>query len=178
MTYAGIGAVLGVVGASGALSPLSGPFSPLALSRYLKFGVGLTLVALGIGILVSWVRRRTASTPEGVSFVPQGTVDRLASRMRGRRGLWGLPFGMLMGLLPCGPLLPAELAALSSSSALLGDGVMLAFGFGTVPALAGFGTLGSVVGSRVRGWLVPAAGTVVVALGAITLAQAAMMLAR
>jgi sulfite exporter TauE/SafE len=54
-----------------------------------------------------------------------------------------LPIGLLLGLLPCGPVYTALLAAARSgmearttlSGVLSGAGLMLCFGLGTIPAL-------------------------------------------
>jgi sulfite exporter TauE/SafE len=55
-----------------------------------------------------------------------------------------LPLGLLLGLLPCGPVYSALIASAADSflqSFLSGMGFMLAFGIGTVPALFVVGKL-------------------------------------
>ena len=95
-----------------------------------------------------------------------------------RKGAWaGLPLGLLMGLLPCMPLLPVELAALASGSAALGALTMLMFGIGTVPALAGFGLASGLVGARARGVFAYATGALVLGIGGIIVLQAVQKLA-
>jgi sulfite exporter TauE/SafE len=86
---------------------------------------------------------------------------------------------MLMGLIPCGLLMTIEIRALASGSAGAGALTMLAFGLGTVPALAGFGLASGVLGSRTRGRLFAAGAVLVVVLGLLTTwrAVAAMGLA-
>jgi uncharacterized protein len=54
-------------------------------------------------------------------------------------------FGLLTGLLPCGPLLGAELMAVGTGSAPMGALGMLAFGIGTSPLLMAFGTGASMI---------------------------------
>lgn len=172
LTYALLGAVLGLLGGVGALASLGGPFSPTSVTRWLKLGAGVAMVAIGAVLLVAWARGRGAKLPEPTAAITRlpwfsATVGRLA----GRSGWWGLPLGGLMGLLPCMPLLPVELAALATGVPLYGALTMLAFGIGTLPALVGFGAASGLVGRRARGWLVPAAAALVLVLGAVTLAQ-------
>jgi sulfite exporter TauE/SafE len=65
------------------------------------------------------------------------------------------PIGLLLGLLPCGPVYTALLAAAGAgmqaggaySAILKGMGVMMCFGLGTVPALFGVAKLADM------GWL-------------------------
>lgn len=168
-TYATIGIVLGLLGASGSLLTLEGPFSPLALSRYLKLLAGLATVALGLWLLTSWVLRRTASIPEPTRLITGSSrFSKAVGALMRRGGAYGLPAGLLMGLLPCGPLLPVELAALAAGGPLDGSLVMLAFGIGTVPALATFGAASGLVGVKARGTLLPVVGLFVLALGGLT----------
>lgn len=177
ITYTAIGALLGLLGQAGALSTLGGAFSPVALTRYLKFGAGLATIALGVWLLVGWLRKRGVRLPEPSAALAntrwfQVTAARLASPKRG----WGLRLGMLMGLLPCAPLLPVELAALATGWPLLGALLMLAFGLGTVPALAGLGAASGLIGRRAQGWLGGAVALAVIALGAVTMLQGVSLL--
>lgn len=172
ITYTTIGLLLGLLGEAGALSTLQGPFSPTALSRYLKLGVGVVTLAMGAWLMVSWVRGRAARLPEPTApLLASGRFTRIAAALVRRGGRFGLPLGMLMGLLPCGPLLPVELTALASGVPLYGAVIMLSFGLGTVPALAGFGVVSALAGSRARGLLAGAMALTVVTLGAVTLTQ-------
>lgn len=177
ITYGLIGLALGALGGAGALSSLDGPLSPVSLSRYLKLGAGLVTLFVGATLLASWLRGRGLRLPEPTSALTNSRWFRwaVARAARPRFG-WGLPLGMLMGLLPCAPLLPVELAALATGWPLYGALVMLAFGVGTVPALAGFGAASGLIGARARGWLVPATAVAVIALGAFTALQGLAMI--
>ncbi len=171
LTYALIGALLGALGGAGALSALEGPFSPAAITQYLKLAAGLATVALGIWLLARWAAGKAAQLPEATGALTRGRFSRMVAALVARGGRNGLPLGMMMGLLPCGPLLPVELAALASGGPGPGAFIMLAFGLGTVPALAGFGAASGILGTRARGWLVPVMGLAVVSLGAVTIVQ-------
>jgi uncharacterized protein len=171
-TYALLGALLGLLGEAQALATLVGPFSPTAVTRWLKLSAGVLMLVMGIAMLVAWTRGRRANLPEPTAWVASLPWFGKAVARLSRSGGWaGLPLGALMGLLPCAPLLPVELAALATGKPLYGALVMLAFGLGTVPALAGFGAASGLLGARARGWFVPAAAAAVVVLGAVTLVQ-------
>lgn len=171
-TYALLGALLGLLGEVGALATLGGPFSPTGITRWLKLSAGVLMLAMGVAMLIAWLRGRRANLPEPTAWVASlPWFGRAVSRLSHSGGWSALPLGALMGLLPCAPLLPVELAALASGKPLYGMLIMLAFGLGTVPALAGFGAASGLIGARARGWLVPAAAASVVVLGAVTLYQ-------
>lgn len=171
-TYALLGALLGLLGEAGALATLGGPFSPTAITRWLKLSAGALMLAMGTAMLVAWIRGRRANLPEPTAWVTSLPWFGKAVARLSRSGGWaGLPLGALMGLLPCAPLLPVELAALATAEPLYGMLVMLAFGLGTVPALAGFGAASGLIGARARGWFAPVAASAVVLLGAVTIVQ-------
>jgi sulfite exporter TauE/SafE len=170
--YTLLGALLGLLGEAGALSTLSGPFSPTAVSQFLKVGAGVLLLTMGALMLTAWLRGSRARLPEPTAAVASlPWFGRTVARLAKSGGWWGLPLGALMGLLPCAPLLPVELAALATGEPLYGAMIMLAFGVGTVPALAGFGAASGLLGARARGWFAPVAATMVILLGAVTIAQ-------
>ena len=173
-TYALLGAVLGLLGEAGALATLGGPFSPTAITQWLKVVAGVLMLAMGVAMLVAWIRGRRANLPEPTAWVASlPWFGRAVARLSRSGGWAGLPLGALMGLLPCAPLLPVELAALATGKPLYGMLVMLAFGLGTVPALAGFGAASGLLGARARGWFAPVAAAAVVVLGAVTLGAGA-----
>ncbi len=172
LTYALIGLLLGMLGGAGALGGLDGPFSPVALTKWLKLAGGALLLVTGTVLLVAALRGRTARLPEPTSLLadrPWFRATTSALLTRGPR--WGFALGMLMGLLPCAPLLPIEIAALATGVPLYGALTMLAFGLGTVPALAGFGAASGLVGARARGSFAIATGLLVIALGAVVVWQ-------
>ena len=171
-TYALLGALLGLLGEAGALSKVAGPFSPVGITQFLKLAAGAVMVVMGVVLLVAWLRGRKARLPEPTAaLASMPWFGRAVARLAHSDGWWGLPLGALMGLVPCAPLLPVEIAALATGAPLFGAMTMLAFGLGTVPALAGFGAASELLSVRARGWFAPLAAATVMALGAITLVQ-------
>lgn len=171
-TYAALGALLGLLGEAGALVSLAGPFSPTAISRWLKLGAGGLMLLTGAIMLVAWLRGRSANLPEPTAWVAElPWFGRTVARLASSGGWWGLPLGALMGLLPCAPLLPAELAALATGNPLFGATTMLAFGAGTLPALGAFGAVSGLLGVKGRGRMAPVTAALVALLGAVTVWQ-------
>jgi len=171
-TYALLGALLGLLGQAGALAALSGPFSPESATRWLKLLAGAAMVATGVVLLASSLRSRGWKVPEPTRLIADRPWFTRATASLLRRGpRWGFALGMLMGLLPCAPLLPVELAALSTGYPLYGALTMFAFGLGTVPALAGFGAASGLIGARARGTLATVSGIIVIALGTVVVWQ-------
>jgi len=171
-TYMLLGALLGLLGEAGALSGVTGPFSPVGITRFLKLAAGAVMIAMGVALLVAWARGRKARLPEPTAAIASMPwFGRSVARLARSDGWWGLPLGALMGLVPCAPLLPVEIAALATGAPLFGAMTMLAFGLGTVPALAGFGAASELLSVRAREWFAPLAAAAVMGLGAITLVQ-------
>ena len=178
-TYVALGALLGLLGEAGVLSSLAGPASPVSITRFLKLSAGAVMIVMGVVLFVAWARGRQAKLPEPMAaLAAMPWFGRTVSRLAASGGRWGFPLGALMGLLPCAPLLPVEIAALATGNPLFGALTMLAFGIGTVPALAGFGAASGLLGARARGWFAPVAAAAVVILGAVTVAQGVALLGR
>jgi sulfite exporter TauE/SafE len=171
-TYALLGALLGLLGQAGAMAALSAPFSPDSVTRWLKLAGGVAMVAAGVVLLASSFRARGTRLPEPTRLLTDRPWFAKTTAELLRRGpRWGFALGMLMGLLLCAPLLPIEIAALATGYPLYGALTMLAFGLGTVPALAGFGAASGLLGVRARGAFATASGALVVGLGLIVVWQ-------
>ena len=127
LVYALLGSFAGefgvLLGASSRFSTISGIVS-------LAFGTGVILFGFGI---LGWlpVVRLEASAGNASRIVASGMGA--AIRRGGPLGVIGL--GGLNGLLPCGLVYSALLAAAASGGMLPGMVSMLAFGAGTIPAL-------------------------------------------
>lgn len=116
-TYAALGAVGGAVGGA-----LPGPvWVPALVSVPLLLWFSASLAGL---------------LPAGSTRVPPG-LARVGATLARRDGVvWRYLFGATTGLLPCGLLYAGLALALTGGSAVVGAAAMVAFGLGTVPALA------------------------------------------
>jgi hypothetical protein len=134
-TYAILG---GVVAAAGSLTMITANID--AIQKGVMIFTGALIMLMGLA-MAGWV-------PLGRIFGDHAGPGSLISRGFGKllnvkSTLVYLPLGLLLGLLPCGPvytaLLGAARAGMDAGSAhegvLTGMGLMAAFGLGTVPAL-------------------------------------------
>lgn len=135
-TYAGLGAVFGLLGRSLALA---------GVQRWFSVGIGIILL---VGVIFS--RRLFLKLPAtGLTVWLKPRLGRLLHR----RTLGAMyAFGLLNGLLPCGLVYVACAGAASLGDWLAGVNYMLAFGLGTVPMMLALGLAGRVIpaGFRLR----------------------------
>lgn len=134
-TYGILGAVMG-----GAASFTRFTKGIGGLQQGILIAAGLLIVAMGFA-MTGWLpaERLFGSFTPGGRFVSR-TYQRLFTR---KNNLVFLPVGMLLGLLPCGPVYTAMIAAarasMEAASTLegiaCGAAVMICFGLGTIPAL-------------------------------------------
>jgi len=87
-----------------------------------------------------------------------------------------LTFGLMTGLMPCGPLIAAQVAAAGSGSPLTGALGMLGFGLGTAPLMLGYGAAASFLGVRFKKYMAVAAAIVIIVLGGVMLNRGATAL--
>jgi sulfite exporter TauE/SafE len=135
MTYAVLGGLMGVAGSFTAVSA-----KIVGLQQAAMIAAGVLIMVMGLA-MNDWL-------PFGKYFQQKDPAGGLFSR--GFRKLSTnesayayFPIGLLLGLLPCGPVYTALIAAagtgIDAPSALCGflsgAGLMIAFGLGTVPAL-------------------------------------------
>jgi sulfite exporter TauE/SafE len=128
----------GVIGATGSFTRVVASIA--SLQKGVMILTGILIAVMGLA-MAGWI-------PLGVIFGdyynPQGVLSRGFRRLsRTRSTATYYPLGMLLGLLPCGPvytvLLAAARAGMEAQSTLegflIGAGLMLSFGLGTVVAL-------------------------------------------
>lgn len=167
-TYALLGGLMGLVGsfiaASGQLMGIQGLASILA-------GIFMILLGLSLG---RWLPYAAWLQPAWVSQF--GHLNQLGKNLAARTMALGtFPLGLLLGLMPCGPLYAMEINAAGTGNIAQGMLTLFAFGLGTVPMLYGFGLVSSAVGHRLPRRLFQAAALVVVLLGGITLLRGLAM---
>ena len=134
-TYAVLGGLMGLTGSfTGVASNME------AIQKAAMVFAGVLIMVMGTA-MTGWLPR---------SRIFENTISlerfltRALQRLSGSRsGLAYFPLGLLLGLLPCGPVYTALIAAAragmeapgSLSGVAKGMGLMAAFGLGTVPAL-------------------------------------------
>jgi sulfite exporter TauE/SafE len=134
-TYGLLGGVMGVTGSFTRVTA-----SIASLQKGVMVFAGMLIVLMGLA-MADWI-------PLGAIFGdycnPKGILSRGFQKLSETRStVTYYPLGMLLGLLPCGPVYTALVAAArtgmeaqnSPEGFLLGMGLMLSFGLGTVPAL-------------------------------------------
>ncbi|HSV30306.1 MAG TPA: sulfite exporter TauE/SafE family protein [Candidatus Omnitrophota bacterium] len=166
ITYAFLGALAGAFGrvvctADGVTAVLPAE----QLQRLLAVAAGGLMVVMAAGLL--GMRRRWG--PKGFDLGPVAAMLRPLLVAPGPTG--SLALGVVNGFLPC-PLVYALVAkAASGADAATGAMTMLAFGLGTVPALAVIGGLGRYAGPAALRRGVAVAGWFVLALGIVTIGR-------
>jgi len=128
----------GVMGATGSFTRVVASIA--SLQKGVMILTGILIVVMGLA-MAGWI-------PLGVIFGdyynPQGVLSRGFRKLSEARSTGTYyPLGMLLGLLPCGPVYTALLAAARAGmetqstleGLLIGVGLMLSFGLGTVVAL-------------------------------------------
>jgi len=131
VTYSALGGLAGLVGVVPGLGRLAGV--ALAVAALLFLGQGLRRLAPSIG--------RYLPRPQHTPSIVTSLLGRVGS-------LTGLPLGLALGLLPCGLLYAALLAASAAGGPAEGALAMLLFGLGTVPALLAIGIAGQAAARR------------------------------
>jgi sulfite exporter TauE/SafE len=140
-TYAILGGLAGILGSFTILTS-----SILSLQKGVLIFAGVLVLFMGLA-MGGWI-------PFGRIFGDGDSGSRVFSKWFHRLSaakspIVYLPLGLLLGLLPCGPVYTALIASARAGMAadnflqsfLSGMGLMLAFGIGTVPALLVVGKL-------------------------------------
>ena len=176
-TYTALGALLGALGAAGTIEKLAGPAWLAPAQRYLGLAAGVLMLLVGLAMLGVPKLDGLMRAAETGGFSGADWFARAFARLQAGGWKASLPLGMLLGLLPCGFLLGMEAWALVSGSAAAGAVTMLAFGLGTVPALAGFGLASGLLGVRMRGAFTYVGAALVSCLGLFAIGRALVKLA-
>ena len=150
-TYALLGAIAGAAGQG-----LTAALQPFRLLLLLALATVFLLTAWRSVHLLARPdpRRLPAARPPAASSIParlRGWFAGCQRRMLARVAPGGLAYGLVLGLLPCGLVYTALLAASATASLVKGAAWMAMFGAGTVPLLALLGVAGT--SRRVAPWL-------------------------
>jgi hypothetical protein len=171
-TYAVLG---GIVGASGSFTSLAAQVMGIQQTVMVVTGVMIIATGLAMGGWLPAGRIFTSAAAEG-GFIFRG-YQRL-SRLAGNPGAC-FPLGLLLGLLPCGPVYTSLLAAARlampftrpGEGFLAGAVAMAAFGFGTFPALFLIARMSNVRWIRSRFLIYRVGAVIIILFGAIFVYQ-------
>jgi sulfite exporter TauE/SafE len=128
----------GLMGATGSFTLVSASIA--SLQKTVMILTGILIIVMGFAI-AGWI---PLGSIFGDYYNPEGLLSRGFRKLSETRStLTYLPLGMLLGLLPCGPVYTALIAAARAGmeapstlkGSLIGAGLMLSFGLGTVPSL-------------------------------------------
>lgn len=129
LTYVLVGSLLAALGGGlGAVTRLQMLFSLLAAVFLLAFG----LMRLGVFAEPRWMHTWSPAKLPG--------FGRVASWQRSGQAISLFPFGLMMGLLPCGLSFAAFSRALAAPGPIQGALLVGAFALGTLPGLLAVGT--------------------------------------
>lgn len=127
ITYAGMGAIFGLLGQGVAMA---------GLQRWVSLTLGVVILA---GVVVAPRFANRVPVTRGVNWLKAALVTML--QRRAMPAMFGI--GLLNGLLPCGLVYVACAAATATGEVLSGMRYMIAFGLGTVPMLLAISLLGT-----------------------------------
>jgi sulfite exporter TauE/SafE len=147
-SYVVLGVLLGLIGSIFTFSD--------QLRSYLSVGAGLFMIVYGSSMFFPQLRR----------FVTLPGLD-VHKYTNGNPVL----FGLLNGLMPCGPLQAMLIYAAGTGSAIEGGLTMLAFGLGTVPLMLLMGLGVSAASMKWTHKIVKFSGALVIVLGIILLSK-------
>lgn len=165
ITYSLIGGMMGFAGSFAVVSEFMKNFKPAIL-----FGTGLLIVIMGLAMTGVIPKIRFFAEDSGESGF---LAEKIKSLITAKRTMSYFFMGLWLGLLPCGPVYAALLAAAGSGAGaggttagvLSGMGIMACFGIGTAPALFLLGKLSSLKMLASRVIIYRIAGIIVILSG-------------
>ena len=165
LTYTLLGAVMG---ATGSFTMVAANIRSIQIGALFFAGALVVVMGLAMG---GWIpKTRFFDLP----FIPTGFVARIFNRLSKSTSTAAyLPMGLVLGLLPCGPvytaLLGAARAGMGAANIYQGMSsgmvLMLAFGLGTAPALIIVGKLASTGWLRFRDGIYKVGAVLMIGLG-------------
>ncbi len=170
-SYVIVGLALGAIGSA---------FNIDGVRPYIMGVAGAFMIIMGLGMTgkFPWAARLTPRPPKFLLTALSNTRRKAnADAAAGESSLaTPISFGLLTGLMPCAPLMAAQLAAAGTGSVLGGGVAMLAFGLGTAPLMLVFGTASSMLPANLKHRLMSVLAIVVIVFGAVYVNRAAMRL--
>jgi uncharacterized protein len=147
-----------------ALGALAGALAGVVQKAGAFIGLQRAAMVVAGGVLVVWALAALL----GLARLEAGggLFTRVAGLLKRRVPGHPLAMGLLLGLLPCGFLYSAVVAAVARGTALEGALAMALFGLGTAPALLGVSFADELLGARRRALLNRLAQLFILAMGA------------
>jgi sulfite exporter TauE/SafE/plastocyanin len=145
-SYVALGALVGLIGSVFSFND--------QIRSYLSIFAGVFMVAYGLSMFLPQLRRFVTLPGFDVQKYSKGNP---------------IMFGLLNGLMPCGPLQAMLIYAAGTGSAIEGGLTMLAFGLGTVPLMFIMGTAVSMASMKWTHKIIKFSGALVLVLGIIML---------
>lgn len=158
----------GIMGATGAFTRVTAGIA--GLQKGVMILAGFMIVAMGLG-MGGWI---PLGRIFGDHYNPEGVISRGFHRLTQAKSTAAyLPMGLLLGLLPCGPVYTALIAAARTGmetnrafqGVLSGMGLMIAFGTGTIPALLIVARLAGMEWLRSRAVIYKAGSVLMIVVG-------------
>ncbi len=172
LSYVTVGLLLGAIGAALNLAGIR-PWATIVAGAF------MILVGLQLTGFFPALRKFSFRPPKFLVGAIMKLRKRASAEDQAATEAYVTPvlFGLLTGLMPCGPLIAAELAAAGSGSPANGAIAMLGFGLGTVPVMLAFGSATSLIsGKVVQKYMAMAAAAIVIILGVVFLNRGAVLL--
>jgi sulfite exporter TauE/SafE/plastocyanin domain-containing protein len=171
LSYISMGLLLGAIGAV---------FNLAGVRNWATIVAGVFMILVGLQ-LTGWFPTLRKFSPRAPKFLVRWIMSlrkRSSAKDQAATEAYVTPvlFGLMTGLMPCGPLIAAELAAAGSGSAANGAIAMLGFGLGTVPVMLAFGSVASMISARFQKQMSIAAAIVVIVLGGMFINRGAVLL--
>ncbi len=170
LSYVLVGLILGAIGSA---------FNLDAIRPYVMLGAGVFMIVLGLGMTgkFPWAARLSPAPPKFLVQALLRTRRKAAADAAENHSSLGTPitFGLLTGLMPCAPLMAAQLNAAAAGSAVSGAIGMFAFGLGTAPLMLGFGAVSTMLPRRTRERAMALLAVVVIVFGLVYLNRGAML---
>ena len=171
VSYMTVGLLLGAVGSA---------FNLDSIRPYVMMVAGVFMIIMGLGMtgLAPWAARLTPRPPKFLmTWIMKLRRKSVADAQAGQDSIaTPILFGLMTGLMPCAPLIAAQLSAAASGTAITGALAMMAFGLGTAPLMLAFGTASSMLPKNFKQRMMSVLAIVVIAFGFVYLNRAAMRL--
>lgn len=170
ISYVLVGLALGAIGSA---------FNIAGIRPWVMVFAGVYMILMGLNMTGKFpILRHIAPRPPKFMMTLVGKLRRKAKadEAAGESTLaTPFMFGAITGLMPCGPLQSAQIAAAAAGSAALGALAMLGFWVGTMPLMLGFGAVSSLLSARFRKYMLVAGSVAIMIVGAVMLNRGAML---